>query len=170
MVQPNASNSNYLVDADDPSPKTTVAHIADRSRVELGVISGEYRVYQIEYQLGDAQLHVKHLHNVSGKDIFSHKYGYVEQKVTTEIEFENWITQIDDVVYAHISNNSVTFGDSIQIAVLAKLNDNATLNRSSSDVATQKLICNSIRKKFRNQFLDLKRLPSGCCEQTTRPL
>jgi len=91
-------------DRDDPDPRVTLAHLADRVRSERGDLPPVIEVYGIEELRDDGKIRVVRLADVTRDALLSSEYGYVEGEGTTEAMLTDWLARADDLTYADLTD------------------------------------------------------------------
>lgn len=97
-------------DADDPAPVITLARSADRVRRETGAIPGTVELYGIHIDRDTAAIEVVREADIAGASLFSDRYGYHEATISDPDGLAQWLSQVDDLVYANIQSQRLTLG------------------------------------------------------------
>ena len=97
-------------DADDPDPQATIGRLADRVREENGVIPTRVEIYLIHDQRDEGSIRLDRAADVTGAELFSPAYGYVEASADSAAELEAWLSQADDLSFAQLGAGHLVLG------------------------------------------------------------
>jgi hypothetical protein len=97
-------------DGDDPDPQATIGRLADRVRMENGEIPSEVEIYLVHDQRDDGSIRIERTANITGSELFSPAYGYVEGTADNVSTLSTWLGKADDLGFARIDHGRVTLG------------------------------------------------------------
>ena len=97
-------------DGDDPDPQATIGRLADRVRMENGEIPSEIEIYLVHDQRDDGSIRIERAANITGSDLFSPAYGYVEGTADNVRALSTWLGKTDDLAFARIDHGRMTLG------------------------------------------------------------
>lgn len=115
-------------DADDLDPQATIGRLADRVREENGVIPTKVEIYLIHDQRDEGTIRIDRAADVTGAQLFSPAYGYVESRGDSAAELDAWLGQVDDLSFAQIRGGHLVLGG-------RRFVKTRTANLTSEDVA-----------------------------------
>ena len=97
-------------DGGDRDPQATIGRVADRVKMENGEAPSKAEIYLVHDQRDDGAIRIERAPDVSGSDLFSSKYGYVEGPANNLHELTESLGKIDDLSSAQIKNGRLTIG------------------------------------------------------------
>lgn len=97
-------------DADDPDPQATIGRLADRVREENGVIPAKVEVYLVYDQRDEGTIRIDRTADVTGAELFSPAYGYLEGTADSTSELSAQLGQIDDLSFAQLRGGHLVVG------------------------------------------------------------
>ena len=91
-----------------------LAQLADLHRKNIGERPTSLVVFEYDLNFGEAgdepSAHLTRRATINAEELFSAQKHYVESKVTTRAEFEQFMQQIDDLVFARRDGDSLVLG------------------------------------------------------------
>lgn len=115
-------------DGDDPDPQTTIGRLADRVRQENGVIPATVEVYLVHDQRDEGTIRIERADDITGTELFSQAYGYVEASADSTAALDAWLAQVDDLTLAQLRGGHLVLGG-------RRFARTRTANVTSEDVA-----------------------------------
>lgn len=94
----------------DSRRDATLARQADRVTMETGERPGYFIVFRYEVDLAQGKVRVRREEKIKDQEMFSRRYGYVEERVTTAAELARWLAQVDDVAHVGLAGDAVVLG------------------------------------------------------------
>lgn len=97
-------------EASEPDPVATLGRLVDRVHMELGELPPMLDVFAFEPALADGSIRVERKPSLTREQLLSAQYGYFEASVDSLPDFEQWLKQIDDVVWASDEDGRLRLG------------------------------------------------------------
>jgi Tetratricopeptide repeat len=100
-----------LVPADDTQNRSDqLAHIADEHRKNTGEIPHALLVFEYRLNLDERSGELTRREPIAGQELFTQKYGYVESKIKSTADLQQFMGQVDDVVFARQDGDALRLG------------------------------------------------------------
>ena len=87
-----------------------LAHIADHHRKDLGKAPTSLLVFEYEISLDKQAAFLTRKENIDAQKLFSNEYGYSEAKINNLTDFQNFMSQVDDVTFAQMNGSTLSLG------------------------------------------------------------
>jgi hypothetical protein len=87
-----------------------LAHIADEQRKSTGEIPNTFYVFEYELHPEEDFASITRRQVISGKELFTDEYGYVELLVRNLDDFRHLMASIDDITFARSTDSGLIFG------------------------------------------------------------
>lgn len=123
---------------DEKTTNDYLAHAADEHRKNQGEIPGTMFVFQYKLDVDAGKAIVKRLSDHACKDFYNEDAGYMEMRVNSLADLEQFLKKTDDLIYAnHKSGSLVVGGRKISSRSYGKLTseDVAAIWQSEQDIA-----------------------------------
>lgn len=93
----------------DTRRRVTLARLADQSRMELGKIPARFLVfrYQVAGSADSPSLSIVREADIGGPEMFTPISGYIEARVASKEQLEEWLKSVDDLTHVDFSNKDV---------------------------------------------------------------
>jgi hypothetical protein len=97
-------------DSDDPDPQATIGRLADRVRMESGEIPPKVEIYLVDNQRDEGTIRIERASDITGAELFSPAFGYVEGTADSEADLIAWLDKADDLAHARMDHGRVILG------------------------------------------------------------
>ena len=130
-----------------------IAYIADSYRKDISQIPETVQIFEYELQPGGRSAKLTHTSDLNGKDIFTPKYLYYENEITSLADLQKFTARVNDITYSHRQENSLVLGG-------RKITDRPAQSMKVEDIAAlwqseQKIASNPDRYKVRGSGFSL---------------
>ena len=105
-----ANHVLLVLSADEPHRDVVLGRLADQARADLGHIPTNFAVYLYSYDPASGRLRVKADRTLTGAELFSPAFGYVETAIRNEAELSRWLKETETLSHFAGRDDGIILG------------------------------------------------------------
>jgi hypothetical protein len=99
-----------LVPKNEENRIENIAYITDSYRKDTSEIPEKIQVFEYELNADGKSAELKHTSDLNGKEFYTSKYGYYEERIDNSADLKKFIAEVNDITYSSREANQLVLG------------------------------------------------------------